>query len=198
MPTKHWAMAPGHRVVGVGDLAPTTAGSGAVCRIVARQGASTHGRDRRASPIAGRRAGLGQARAAAAEWRAGRWPTGAAGGRGRRCAAGCGVMTARKRPARPCTWHDCPLPAAATVAFELPNLLAGSRRDYCPAHTTQVCMARGTVVVDRFGPHQPALPGLGDVSTVGRPARRATRSGKGGGAQARGVRTAAPGQQTRG
>jgi hypothetical protein len=69
-------------------------------------------------------------------------------------------VTARRRPARPCTWHDCPLPAAATVAFELPNLLAGSRRDYCAAHTTQVCIARGTVVVARFGPHQPALPGL--------------------------------------
>jgi hypothetical protein len=72
-------------------------------------------------------------------------------------------VTARKRPAkrpeRRCSWHDCPHPAAATIAFELPDLLAGSRRDYCAAHTTQVCMAHGTVVVARFG-HQPALPGL--------------------------------------
>mgnify|MGYP003290084654 CR=1 FL=1 len=72
-------------------------------------------------------------------------------------------MTARTRLARPCTWHDCPHPAAATVAFELPNLLAGSRRHYCAPHTSQVCMARGTVVVARFGPHQPALPGLPDT-----------------------------------
>jgi hypothetical protein len=76
-------------------------------------------------------------------------------------------VTARKRPAkrpeRRCSWHHCPHPAAATVAFELPNLLAGSCRDYCAAHTTQVCMARGTVVVARFGPHQPALPGLPDA-----------------------------------
>jgi len=77
---------------------------------------------------------------------------------------------------RPCSWHDCPLPAAATVAFELPNLLAGSRRDYCAAHTTQVCMARGTVLVARFGPQQPVLPGLGDVVPAGRPTRRASRT----------------------
>jgi hypothetical protein len=52
------------------------------------------------------------------------------------------------------------------VAFELPNLLAGSRCDYCAAHTAQVCMARGTVVVARFGPHQPALPGLTEAPPV--------------------------------
>ena len=82
-------------------------------------------------------------------------------------------MTARMRP---CSWHDCPLPAAATVAFELPNLLAGSRRDYCAAHTVQVCLARGTVVVAaRFGPHQPALPSLPDAP-AGRRAGRASRT----------------------
>jgi hypothetical protein len=84
-------------------------------------------------------------------------------------------VTARRRPARPCTWRDCPLPAAATVAFELPNLLAGSRRDYCAAHTMKVCMARGTVLVARFGPHQPALPGLRDAPSgrrAGRPRRK--------------------------
>jgi hypothetical protein len=88
-------------------------------------------------------------------------------------------VTARKAPARRCTWHDCLHPAAATVAFELPNLLAGSRRDYCASHTTQVCIARGTVLVARFGPHQPALPGLGDVASASRPTRRGTRSRKG-------------------
>jgi hypothetical protein len=81
-------------------------------------------------------------------------------------------VTARRRPARPCSWHDCPHPAAATVAFEPPNLLAGSRRDYCAAHTTQVCMARGAVVVARFGPHQPALPGLREAT----PGRRTGRA----------------------
>jgi len=81
-------------------------------------------------------------------------------------------VTTRRRPARRCTWRDCAEPAAATVAFELPNLLAGSRRDYCAAHTTQVCMARGTVLVARFGSHQPTLPGLADVT----PGRRAGRT----------------------
>jgi hypothetical protein len=84
-------------------------------------------------------------------------------------------VIARPRAARPCSWHDCPHPAAATVVFELPNLLAGSRRDYCPAHTTKVCLARGTVVVARFGPHQPALPGLPDTS-AGRRTGRASRT----------------------
>ena len=81
-------------------------------------------------------------------------------------------MTARTRRVRRCTWRDCVAPAAATVAFELPNLLAGSRRDYCAAHTAQVYMARGTVLVARFGPHQPALPGLLDVP----PGRRTGRT----------------------
>jgi hypothetical protein len=86
-------------------------------------------------------------------------------------------VTTGKRPARRCSWHHCPALAAATVAFELPNLLASSRRDYCAAHTSQVCTARGTVVVTRIGPYQPALPGLPDVA--GGPTRRGTRSRKG-------------------
>jgi hypothetical protein len=81
-------------------------------------------------------------------------------------------VTVRTHPARRCTWRDCLLPAAATVAFELPNLLAGSRRDYCAAHTTRVCTARGTVIVARFGPSQPLLPGLPDAT----PGRRAGRT----------------------
>jgi hypothetical protein len=85
-------------------------------------------------------------------------------------------VTARPRPARPCTWHDCPLSAAATVVFELPNLLAGSRRDYCAAHTMKVCMARGAVLVARFGPHQPALL---DVAAAGRPTPQGMRRRKG-------------------
>jgi hypothetical protein len=84
-------------------------------------------------------------------------------------------VTAGPRAARPCSWHDCPHPAAATVAFELPNLLAGSRRDYCPAHTAKVCLARGTVVVARFGPHRPALPGLPNAP-AGRRIGRASRT----------------------
>jgi hypothetical protein len=90
--------------------------------------------------------------------------------------AGGGVVTARKAPARPCGWHDCTQPAAATVAFELPNLLAGSRRDYCATHTMKVCMARGTVLVARFGPHQPALPGL-PGAPAGRRTGRTRRKG---------------------
>jgi hypothetical protein len=84
-------------------------------------------------------------------------------------------VTARPRPVRPCSWHDCPHPATATVAFELPNLLAGGRRDYCATHTTKVCLARGTVVVARFGPHQPALPGL-PGAPAGRRTGRASRT----------------------
>jgi len=84
-------------------------------------------------------------------------------------------VTRRKAPARRCTWRDCAQPAAATVRFELPNLLAGGRRDYCAAHTTQVCMARGTVVVARFGPQQPVLPGLRDA-TLGRRTGQAPRT----------------------
>jgi hypothetical protein len=88
-------------------------------------------------------------------------------------------VTARQRLARPCAWHDCPLPAVATVAFELPNLLAGSRRDYCVDHTTQVCLARGTVRVARFGAQQPVLPGLGGIAPAGRPTPRGRRRRKG-------------------
>jgi hypothetical protein len=87
-----------------------------------------------------------------------------AGSGSRQSAAGWRLVTAaRKRPAQRCSWHDCTQPAAATVAFKLPNLLTGSRRDYCAAHTTQVRMAKGTVVVARFSLHQPALSGLSDA-----------------------------------
>jgi len=88
-------------------------------------------------------------------------------------------VTARKAPVRRCTWRNCSEPAAATVAFEPPNLLAGSHRDYCAAHTTQVCMARGTVLVARFGRRQPALPGLRDIALASRPTRQGTRRRKG-------------------
>jgi hypothetical protein len=88
-------------------------------------------------------------------------------------------VTTRTAPVRRCTWRDCSQPAAATVTFELPNLLAGSRRDYCAAHTTQVCMARGTVVIARFGPRQPALPGLRDIALTDRQTGHGTRSRKG-------------------
>jgi hypothetical protein len=73
-------------------------------------------------------------------------------------------MTGQKAPARRCSWHHCSAPAAATVAFQLPNLLAGSRRDYCQEHTRQVRQAKGTVVVTRFGARRrPALPDPGDA-----------------------------------
>jgi hypothetical protein len=88
-------------------------------------------------------------------------------------------VTGRKASGRRCTWRDCAQPAAATVAFELPNLLAGSRRDYCAAHTTQVCMARGTVLVARFGPHQLVLPGLRDAASSDTATRRGRTRRKG-------------------
>jgi hypothetical protein len=64
---------------------------------------------------------------------------------------------------RACTWRNCSEAAVATVRFELPNLLAGSRRDYCREHTRQVRQAKGTVVVARFGRHQPAVSASADA-----------------------------------
>jgi hypothetical protein len=72
-------------------------------------------------------------------------------------------VTARKAPARRCTWPNRSQPAQARVRFALPNLLAGSQRDYCAAHAAQVCAAPGTRVVARVGPRraeQPTLPGV--------------------------------------
>jgi len=88
-------------------------------------------------------------------------------------------MIRKKAPARRCSWHQCSQPAVATVAFELPNLLAGSRRDYCADHTTQVCLARGTVLVARSGAQQSVLPGLGGSAAAGRPTPRGRRRRKG-------------------
>jgi hypothetical protein len=72
-------------------------------------------------------------------------------------------MTRRKAPARRCSWHHCSQPAAATVAFQLPNLLAGSHRDYCREHTRQVRLAKGTVVVAQFGRRRPSLANSADA-----------------------------------
>jgi hypothetical protein len=85
-------------------------------------------------------------------------------------------MTRQKAPARRCSWHHCSAPAAATVAFRLPNLLAGSRRDYCAEHTRQVCLAKGTVVAARLGPRGQSTPsGRGDAGP-GRRAEHAVRA----------------------
>jgi len=73
-------------------------------------------------------------------------------------------MTGQKAPTRRCSWHHCSAPATATVAFQLPNLLAGSRRDYCREHTRQVRSAKGTVVVARFGQRQPSLASSADAN----------------------------------
>jgi hypothetical protein len=72
-------------------------------------------------------------------------------------------MTRQKAPARRCSWHHCSAPAAATVAFQLPNLLAGRRRDYCQQHTRQVRLAKGTVVVARFSRRQPSPANSADT-----------------------------------
>jgi hypothetical protein len=72
-------------------------------------------------------------------------------------------MTGQKAPAPRCSWHHCSAPATATVAFQFPNLLAGSRREYCQQHTRQVCLAKGTVVVARFGRRQPSLASSADA-----------------------------------
>lgn len=83
-------------------------------------------------------------------------------------------MSPRKAPVRRCSWHHCSKPAVARVRFVLPNLLAGSERDYCQPHTELVVQANGTRVLRRFGAHQPGLPGLLDAdagATVGRQGR---------------------------
>jgi hypothetical protein len=72
-------------------------------------------------------------------------------------------VSARKAPVRRCSWHHCAKAATARVRFQLPNLLAGSERDYCQSHTELVAQAKGARVVRRFGPRrpmQPSLPGL--------------------------------------
>jgi len=76
---------------------------------------------------------------------------------------------------RRCTWRDCTQTAAARVRFELPNLLAGSERDYCQAHTAQVCAGPGTWVQRWLGPRraaQPVLPGLPGAAPAGRSSER--------------------------
>jgi hypothetical protein len=80
------------------------------------------------------------------------------------CAAWRTGVSPWKAPVRRCSWHHCAKPAAATIRFVLPNLLAGSERDYCQPHVELVRQAKGTRVVRRFGPRQPTLPGLADVT----------------------------------
>ena len=87
-------------------------------------------------------------------------------------------MSARKAPVRRCSWHHCAKPAAARVRFELPNLLAGSERDYCQPHTELVCQANGTRVLRRTDPRQQTLPGLGDAGFGAAAAGRSQTHGK--------------------
>lgn len=87
-------------------------------------------------------------------------------------------MTRGKVAVRRCSWRDCTQPAAARVRFELPNLLAGSERDYCQAHTDKVCAAPGVWVQRWLGPRraaQPTPPGLPDAAAAGRSSRRRSK-----------------------
>jgi hypothetical protein len=86
-------------------------------------------------------------------------------------------MTRMKAPARRCSWHHCSAPAAATVAFQLPNLLAGSHRDYCREHTRQVCLAKGTLVAARLGPGRPTRPTPGAGTRAGLTTRTDKKGG---------------------
>jgi len=80
-------------------------------------------------------------------------------------------MSPRKAPVHRCTWRHCGQQASARVRFELPNLLAGTERDYCTAHTREVWRAPGTRVARQLGPRQPAAvqPPLPGVDGSGRP-----------------------------
>ena len=88
-------------------------------------------------------------------------------------------MTRQKAPARRCSWHHCSAPATATLAFQLPNLLAGSRRDYCQQHTRQVRLAKGTVMVARFGRRQPSPASSADANGARRADQVLPTRGKG-------------------
>ena len=87
-------------------------------------------------------------------------------------------MSARKAPVRRCSWRHCAKPAAATIRFVPPNLLAGSERDYCQPHAELVVQAKGTRVVRRFGSRQATLPGLCDAGSEA-PGSRGRSRGKG-------------------
>jgi hypothetical protein len=88
-------------------------------------------------------------------------------------------MSRKNTPTRRCSWHHCAQPAAATVAFQLPNLLAGSHRDYCREHTRQVRLAKGTVVVARVGRPQPSQASSADANGGCRADRAVPTRGKG-------------------
>jgi hypothetical protein len=78
---------------------------------------------------------------------------------------------------RACTCRNCSEPAVATVRFELPNLLAGSRRDYCATHIRQVCLAKGTVVAARLGRGRPTQPAPGADTRAGQTPRTHKKGG---------------------
>jgi len=84
-------------------------------------------------------------------------------------------VRARKAPVRRCCWHHCAKPAAATIGFVLPNLLAGSERDYCQPHTELVAQATGARVVRHLGPRQLPLPGLPNMNATGTGSQGRTR-----------------------
>jgi hypothetical protein len=86
----------------------------------------------------------------------------------------------RKAPVRRCSWRHCSKPVTARIRFVLPNLLAGSERDYCQPHTELVARAKGTRVVRRFGPRQATLPDLPDATAEATVPRRGSALRKGG------------------
>jgi hypothetical protein len=78
-------------------------------------------------------------------------------------------VSKRKAPVRRCSWHHCSKPAVATIRFVLPNLLAGSERDYCQPHTELVAQAKGARVVRRFGPASRLCPACPTPALLLRP-----------------------------
>jgi hypothetical protein len=69
-----------------------------------------------------------------------------------------------------CAWRRCPHQATAVVAFQVPHLLAGTRRGYCDVHAVQVADQPGAVLTGAGGvPVQPELPGLDAPAEAARP-----------------------------
>jgi hypothetical protein len=69
-----------------------------------------------------------------------------------------------------CAWRRCAHQATAVVSFQVPHMLAGTRRGDCDVHAAQVADQPGAVLTGAGGvPVQPELPGLDAPAEPGWP-----------------------------